>query len=153
MRQTLALCAWLRFTNFYYPLHIKGVLPTLLGVGLFFCAIIGYGTSHVTTTPLYSTWPPCESIKAGHTWYFIARDFMSEVMNRPCSLSENSVASYSMIIGGIWTAIIQDKRTLSSMYSFNLTQFCNSGKSYNVLHSCLLTSWKGEENYLKVNIL
>ena len=69
---------------------------------------------------------------------------MSEVMNRPWRFSENSVASYSMIIGGIWTAIIQDKRTHSSMYSLNLGQFCNSGKSYNVPHNCLLTSWKGK---------
>ena len=70
---------------------------------------------------------------------------MSYVMNRPWSFSEKSVASYSMLIGGTWTASIHDKRTHSSMYSFNFTQFCNSGKSYKVLHSCLLTSFKAKK--------
>lgn len=70
---------------------------------------------------------------------------MSDVMNRPWSFSENSVASYSMLIGGTWTASIHDKRTHSSMYSVNFTQFCNSGKSYKVLHSCLLTSFKAKK--------
>ena len=70
---------------------------------------------------------------------------MSDVMNRPWSFSENSVASYSMLIGGTWTASIHDKRTHSSMYSVNFTQFCNSGKSYKVLHSCLLTSFKSKK--------
>ena len=78
---------------------------------------------------------------------------MSDVMNRPWSFSENSVASYSMLIGGIWTASIHDKRTHSSMYSFNFTQFCNSGKSYNVLHSCLLTSFKAKKKRNVKNLL
>ena len=103
-------------------------------------------SSHVTTVPLYSTWPACESIKAGHTWYLIVRHFISEVINRPCSLSENSVASYSMLIGGTCTASIQDKRTHSSMYSFTLAQIFSSGKSYKVLQSCLLTSCKEWKN-------
>ena len=78
---------------------------------------------------------------------------MSDVMNRPWSFSENSVASYSMLIGGTWTASIHDKRTHSSMYSFNFTQFCNSGKSYKVLHSCLLTSFKANKKKRNVKNL
>ena len=78
---------------------------------------------------------------------------MSDVMNRPWSFSENSVASYSMHIGGTWTASIHDKRTHSSMYSFNFTQFCNSGKSYKVLHSCLLTSFKAKKKRNVKNLL
>ena len=78
---------------------------------------------------------------------------MSDVMNRPWSFSESSVASYSMLIGGTWTASIHDKRTHSSMYSFNFTQFCNSGKSYKVLHSCLLTSFKAKKKRNVKNLL
>ena len=78
---------------------------------------------------------------------------MSDVMNRPWSFSENSVASYSMLIGGTWTASIHDKRTHSSMYSFNFTKFCNSGKSYKVLHSCLLTSFKAKKKRNVRNLL
>ena len=78
---------------------------------------------------------------------------MSDVMNRPWSFSENSVASYSMLIGGTWTASIHDKRTHSSMYSVNFTQFCNSGKSYKVLHNCLLTSFKAKKKRSVKNLL
>ena len=50
-------------------------------------------------------------------------------------------------------ASIHDKRTHSSMYSFNFTQFCNSGKSYKVLHSCLLTSFKAKKKRNVKNLL
>ena len=63
------------------------------------------------------------------------------------------MASYSMLIGGTWTASIHDKRTHSSMYSVNFTQFCNSGKSYKVLHSCLLTSFKAKKKRNVKNLL